>query len=422
MPLSSPEQRNFSELPPISLYVHIPWCIRKCPYCDFNSHESKEEIPEDAYVDALLEDLASEMPGIWGRSISSVFVGGGTPSLFSARSIDRLLSGIRSLTAMQPTAEVTMEANPGTFEQEKFKDFRAAGINRLSIGVQSFNAKYLSSLGRVHSDIEAHNAVDIARQAGFDQINLDLMFALPEQTLADLKSDINIANEMATTHLSFYELTLEPNTYFSRFPPSRLPDNDQCAQMQDIVSETLATHGFDRYEVSAYARQTDRNRCRHNMNYWQFGDYLGIGAGAHGKISSAADGSITRRLKKKHPLQYLSAQNTQDRISTETIIPIEESALEFLMNALRLREGFLIPMFQLHTGVDLHRWQKPIERAIEKNLLVQSGMSLQATPTGFNWLNEILQEFLPAENKSATDENAGLQYPVFPVIADKSHK
>lgn len=401
---SAPEypSRHFTQLPPLSLYIHIPWCIRKCPYCDFNSHESRGEIPEMAYVDALLDDLANEMPLVWGRQISTVFIGGGTPSLFSAQALDKLLSGVRALTALAPNAEVTLEANPGTFEQQRFKDYRALGINRLSIGIQSFDAEKLRALGRVHSSEEALQACDIARTAGFEQINLDIMFALPDQTQTQLLDDIRIALEQDTTHLSFYELTLEPNTLFARFPPS-LPDDDLRALMQDTVEQQLAEAGFDRYEVSAYAKRTsgNRNRSAHNMNYWQFGDYVGIGCGAHGKISSADAGNIVRRWKQKHPKTYLQAGSADERLGQQTEISQQDTALEFMMNALRLREGFPIPLFELHTGVSLNFWQTNIDAAIKRGLIEQQGLNIRATDTGYNWLNDTLQLFMPDEHQAA---------------------
>ena len=411
--------RHFTQLPPLSLYVHIPWCIRKCPYCDFNSHESRGEIPEMAYVDALLDDLANEMPLVWGRQISTVFIGGGTPSLFSAQALDKLLSGIRALTALAPNVEITMEANPGTFEQQRFKDYRALGINRLSIGIQSFNAEKLSVLGRVHSADEAKRACEIAHAAGFEQINLDMMFALPDQTQAQLLNDIQLALAQHTTHLSFYELTLEPNTLFARFPPS-LPDDDVRAQMQDVVVQELSEAGFERYEVSAYAKREsgNRNRSAHNMNYWQFGDYIGIGCGAHGKISSADAGNIVRRWKQKHPKTYLQAKSADERLGQQTEISLQDTALEFMMNALRLREGFSIPLFELHTGVSLNTWQASLETAMERNLIEQQGLELRATDTGYNWLNEILQLFMPNEQPTADK-----RYRIIPLaLASQSDK
>lgn len=398
--------RHFRELPPLSLYVHIPWCVRKCPYCDFNSHEQRGDIPEQQYVDALLNDLTDELPLVWGRAISTVFIGGGTPSLLSAEAMDRLMSGIRALTGLAPTVEVTMEANPGTFEQQRFKDYRDTGINRLSIGIQSFDETYLQALGRIHSGDEAMRAVDIAKQAGFEEINLDLMFGLPGQSQEAALNDVRQAIAFDTTHLSCYELTLEPNTLFARFPPKQLPADEMRADMQAAIVDTLSAAGFERYEISAYARQSRQShRSRHNQNYWQFGDYLGIGAGAHGKISSAADGTIVRRWKHKHPARYLEATTGEQRLGGEDVIPLEDSALEFLMNALRLVDGFSLPLFELHTGTSLLPWQGTINKAIERGLLVQDGMQLRATPTGFNWLNETLELFLPDVHR----------YPVIPL-------
>ncbi len=408
-------ERQFTQLPPLSLYIHIPWCIRKCPYCDFNSHEARGEIPEIAYVDALLDDLADEMPLVWGRQISTVFIGGGTPSLFSAHALDRLLSGVRALTALTPHAEITLEANPGTFEQQRFKDYLDLGINRLSIGIQSFNPKLLEALGRVHSADEAQRACDIAHNAGFEQINLDMMFALPEQSDTELVDDVRLALSQSTTHLSFYELTLEPNTYFARFPP-KVPDDEHKAHMQDKIVELLAKAGYERYEVSAYALAAagTKNRSAHNMNYWQFGDYLGIGCGAHGKISSADKGTIVRRWKHKHPKTYLAAKSAEERLGDQTRVSVEETALEFMMNALRLREGFPIPLFELHTGVSLHQWQETIDKAIERGLLEQAGISLRATTAGFDWLNDTLQLFLP-EAQPTNDK----QYRVIPLNLER---
>lgn len=429
--------RSFTELPPLSLYIHIPWCIRKCPYCDFNSHEQKGELPEDQYVDTLLDDLAAEMPSVWGRTFSTVFIGGGTPSLFSAQALDKLMSGIRALTGLTPTAEVTLEANPGTFEQQRFKDYRSLGINRLSIGVQSFNTQALSALGRVHSSDEAIRAVDIAQKAGFEEINLDIMFGLPDQSLKAALADIKQAIDLSTTHLSCYELTLEPNTLFARFPPT-VPDDDLRATMQQSIIDTLADAGFERYEVSAYARKNktnkstsqtglpSRHRSQHNTNYWQFGDYIGIGAGAHGKISSAAEGSIVRRWKHKHPARYLNAASSEDRLGGQNIISVEDTALEFMMNALRLIEGFPLPTFELHTGVSLMSWQHTIAQATDRGFLQQNGLNLRATPIGINWLNDLLEMFLPGDStidsagkpQAANTGTAIKRYPIIPLNLD----
>ena len=395
--------RLFTQLPPLSLYVHLPWCMKKCPYCDFNSHEQRGDIPEAAYIDALLADLADELPKVWGRTISTVFIGGGTPSLFSAAAIDKLMSGIRALTYLSPQAEVTMEANPGTFEQQRFKDYRDSGINRLSIGIQSFNANALKALGRVHSAEEGLKSVEIAHNAGFDEINLDLMFGLPQQDMNGALADLNTAIDLNTTHLSCYELTLEPNTLFARFPPP-VPTDDLRADMQTALIERLNSAGFERYEISAYARlpkgaptgaRHSPHRSKHNSNYWLFGDYLGIGAGAHGKITSADTGQIVRRWKHKHPTRYLAANSEATRLGAESVIPAEETALEFMMNALRLIDGFPLPVFELHTGVSLSPWQQIIESAIKRGLLQQSGLNLHPTATGINWLNELLEMFLP---------------------------
>ena len=306
------QRRHLTALPPLSLYVHLPWCAKKCPYCDFNSHEARGEVPEAAYVDALLNDLAMEMPLVWGRTLSSVFVGGGTPSLFSADALDRLLSGVRALTGLAPDVEVTLEANPGTVERGRFADYRAIGINRLSIGVQSLDDEKLRVLGRIHSADEARRAVAEARAAGFDDLNLDLMYALPGQDLAGAMRDVEGALALEPTHLSCYELTLEPNTRFAKFPPENLPDDDARFDMQEAILARLSRAGFERYEISAFARPG--RRSVHNLNYWLFGDYLGIGAGAHAKLSFADSGEIRRRWKVKHPTRYLETAGTQESV------------------------------------------------------------------------------------------------------------
>lgn len=397
--------RTFTELPPLALYIHIPWCVRKCPYCDFNSHEQKDTLPEDAYVEGLLNDLAEEMPRIWGRTISSVFIGGGTPSLFSAKALDNLMSGVRALTALQPTVEITMEANPGTFEQEKFSDFRQLGINRLSIGVQSFKDEQLKALGRIHSGGEAERAVGIAKTAGFDNLNIDLMFGLPGQSIAAANDDVQRAIDLQPTHISYYELTLEPNTLFAKHPP-KLPADEQSGQMHNDGMQRLADNGFARYEISAFAQPGKQSK--HNTNYWLFGDYIGIGAGAHSKVSFANSGDIVRRWKHKNPTRYLKGANaaTPDCIGGESTISVEDSAIEFMMNALRLKAGFAIPVFEQHTGVSINRWQAQIDNAIGQGLLEQSGFNLKPTDHGFNFLNDLLELFMPVEDKPLT-------YPIF---------
>ncbi|MEW5755041.1 MAG: radical SAM family heme chaperone HemW, partial [Pseudomonadota bacterium] len=324
---------NFTSLPPLSLYVHIPWCVRKCPYCDFNSHEGRQAIPEQRYIDALLLDLEQDLPRIWGRKVISIFIGGGTPSLFSPEAIDRLLSGIRARLALIPEAEITLEANPGTVEAGKFAEFRAAGINRLSIGIQSFSDYSLQQLGRIHGRKEALAAAEMAHEAGFDNFNLDLMFGLPGQTLKDAGDDVATAIALEPSHLSYYQLTLEPNTYFHAKPPT-LPNEDLIWAIQEQGQTALAEAGFGQYEVSAYARGEAR-RCRHNLNYWQFGDYLGIGAGAHAKITEGARQSITRYWKLKQPEAYLEAANAVAFSGGEKELARKDVGIEFMMNALR---------------------------------------------------------------------------------------
>jgi oxygen-independent coproporphyrinogen-3 oxidase len=386
--------------------VHLPWCVKKCPYCDFNSHEAKTDIPETDYINAVLADLSLELPDIWGRKLSSVFIGGGTPSLFSADAIDQLMSGIRSLTNLAPTAEITMEANPGTAEAQKFKHFKQSGINRLSIGVQSFNNTALKALGRIHDADQAKAAVAMAKDAGFDDFNLDIMFALPEQTLDAAMEDVQQAIDLQPTHISCYELTLEPNTLFARFPPV-LPDDDSKWTMQEAIKTKLATAGYQRYEVSAYAKP--QQASVHNSNYWTFGDYVGIGAGAHGKISFASTGKIIRRWKLKHPARYMEHADSAQRIGGENEISYNDTALEFFMNALRLAEGFPVPLFQAHTGVPINHWQSAIDEAQEQQLLELVGMQLKPTDKGLNFLNETLQLFLD-------DPAAKTRYPVIPLF------
>ena len=427
--MPGPEERRFTALPPLSLYVHLPWCVKKCPYCDFNSHEARGEIPEATYVDALLADLAAELPAVWGRSLVSVFIGGGTPSLFSAAALDRLLGGVRALTALAPNVEVTMEANPGTVERARFADYRALGINRLSIGVQSFDDRALAALGRIHSGEEARRAIDTARAAGFDELNLDLMFALPgtgagtgverqgdrrgddastSDALAAALADVETALSFAPEHLSCYELTLEPNTLFARFPPE-LPDDDARGEIQDAIVARLAAAGLSRYEISAYARPG--HASVHNTNYWRFGDYVGIGAGAHGKISRADENTIVRRRKIKHPARYLESGGA-NALGGQTTIPLEDTALEFMMNALRLIDGVEIPLFEQHTGVSLDRWNGAIRSATEAGLLEQAGLSLRATPRGLDCLNDLLQHFM----SDGPEEASTARYPVIPLV------
>lgn len=381
---------KLATLPPLSLYIHIPWCVKKCPYCDFNSHESRGDLPERAYVDALISDLDHTLPKIWGRRVYSIFFGGGTPSLFSARAIDDILSAVRARVMLEPDAEITLEANPGTVEAEKFKGFREAGINRLSLGIQSFNARHLQALGRIHDDHEARRAIDIAQQH-FDNINLDLMFALPQQTMAECEADLNTALMYGTTHLSAYHLTLEPNTLFHRFPPP-IPDDDLAADMQMLVSEKLVAAGYDHYETSAYAKPD--LSCRHNLNYWRFGDYIGIGAGAHGKISFPD--RITREMRYKQPSDYLQHAPTGTAIQEETVVTRAQLPFEFALNALRLREGFSNAMFAERTGLSMAAIARPLSTAFERGLIEANLLRVVPTEQGRLFLNDLLGLFLPS--------------------------
>lgn len=384
---------RLKSLPPLSLYIHIPWCLKKCPYCDFNSHEIRGEgsqTPEEEYVAALIRDLEFALQDVWGRRLSSVFFGGGTPSLFSAKAIDTILTAVRTLLPLEHFAEVTLEANPGTFEAQKFADFRAAGINRLSIGIQSFNPQHLKALGRVHDDREAHRAVEIALK-NFDNINLDLMYALPGQTLAEAQTDIETACTQGVTHISAYHLTLEPNTLFHRFPPN-LPDDEQAAAMQDMIEQITASHQYHNYETSAFARAGKESR--HNMNYWLFGDYLGIGAGAHSKISFAD--KIVRQMRFKQPKEYLAkAKAGESLIQTQQMLTPEDRGFEFMMNALRLTGGFETSVFQERTGLPITAVQKPLEEAEQRGLLVHDRHRIKPTVLGRRFLNDLLQIFLP---------------------------
>lgn len=383
-------------LPPLSLYVHIPWCLKKCPYCDFNSHEMRgqeSQVSEDAYVAALIRDLESALQDVWGRRLSSVFFGGGTPSLFSARAIDKILTAVRTLLPLEHFAEVTLEANPGTFEAQKFADFRAAGINRLSIGIQSFNLQHLQALGRVHDDREARRAVEIAQQ-NFDNINLDLMYALPGQTLRDAQQDIETACAMNVAHISAYHLTLEPNTLFHRFPPP-LPDDEQAAAMQELIEQITANHQYRNYETSAFARPG--RESRHNLNYWLFGDYLGIGAGAHSKISFAD--RIVRQMRFKQPKEYLAkAQTGESLIQTQHELTPADRGFEFMMNALRLTGGFDTALFQERTGLPIRAVQQQLDEAEQRGLLVHDHLRIKPTILGRRFLNDLLQIFLPEAN------------------------
>ena len=379
---------NFQALPPLSLYIHIPWCVRKCPYCDFNSHEARGDVPEAAYVDALISDLEQSLPLIWGRKVYSVFIGGGTPSLFSAQAMERILSSVRMLLPLDINAEITLEANPGTVEADKFKGFRDAGVNRLSLGIQSFNEAHLKALGRIHNADEARRAVDIA-QSHFDNINLDLMYALPQQTLAQAVQDVHTALEYSPQHLSCYHLTLEPNTLFHRYPPS-LPDDDASSDMQQHIEKLLAKHGYQHYETSAFAQA--KKRSRHNVNYWQFGDYLGIGAGAHSKIS--AHDSVIRQARYKQPQAYLDQVLKGEPVQTEQKLTRDDLSFEFMMNALRLNEGFSAELFTERTSLPLLLIRSELELAEQRGLLQRDLQRIAPTELGRRFLNDLLEIFL----------------------------
>jgi len=383
-----PGALHLGALPPLSLYVHFPWCVRKCPYCDFNSHEAKGGFPEDEYIAALRTDLESALPLIWGRKIYTIFIGGGTPSLMSAAGLDRLLSDIRTLLPLDGAAEITMEANPGTFEAEKFKSYRASGINRLSIGIQSFNSRHLQALGRIHDEREAQRAVEIAH-ANFDNFNLDLMYALPSQTLEEARQDVATAIGFAPPHLSLYHLTLEPNTYFAKYPPI-VPDEDSSAEMQDMIQQQTSDAGYQHYEVSAYARPG--RQARHNLNYWQFGDYLGIGAGAHSKISFPH--RIVRQMRYKQPKAYLEQVKSGAQIQEEFEIGRDDLAFEFMLNAFRLNEGFEPNLFTERTGLTLNVIEKQLNAAEAKGLLYRDHKIIRPTELGRRFLNDLQQMFL----------------------------
>jgi putative oxygen-independent coproporphyrinogen III oxidase len=383
-----PGSLNLTALPPLSLYIHFPWCVRKCPYCDFNSHEARGAFPEKEYLDAVRLDLEQSLPLIWGRKIYTIFIGGGTPSLMSAAGLDRLMSDVRTLLPLDGNAEITMEANPGTFEAEKFRSYRASGINRLSIGIQSFNAGHLKALGRIHDDNEAMRAVEIAH-ANFDNFNLDLMYALPGQTLAQARHDLDTALAFKPPHLSLYHLTMEPNTVFAKYPP-QLPDDDASADMQDMIADVTAAAGFDHYEVSAYAQPG--KRARHNLNYWEFGDYLGIGAGAHSKISFPH--RVLRQARLKQPQSFIEAANKGNAVQEEHEIPRADMGFEFMLNTLRLTGGFAPNLFGERTGVQINAIDQALNAAEAKGLLYRDHQIIRPTELGQRFLNDLQQMFL----------------------------
>jgi oxygen-independent coproporphyrinogen-3 oxidase len=379
---------QLASLPPLSLYVHLPWCLKKCPYCDFNSHEAPGNMPEQRYIDALIADLEASLPLIWGRTVHSIFIGGGTPSLFSPQAIDRLLGDIRARLKLTPDCEITLEANPGTFEKDRFKAFKSAGVSRLSIGVQSFNDQHLKALGRIHDRAQAIAAVEEAAQA-FDTFNLDIMYALPGQTLEMQAQDMRQALALAPPHISIYHLTIEANTYFAKFPP-QVPEEDTAYAMLDQITEMTAQAGLQRYEVSAYAKPG--HRCFHNVNYWQFGDYLGIGAGAHSKLSFAH--RVVRQVRFREPVLYMEKALAGNAVTQENEVSRADLPFEFMLNALRLRDGFKLQDFADKTGLAFTAIQKGLDEAECKGLIERDFVHAKPTERGFDFLNDLQSLFL----------------------------
>ena len=387
---------QLSGLPPLSLYVHLPWCLKKCPYCDFNSHEWRGQDDarsvQDAYIDALFADLEASLPLVWGRTVHTIFFGGGTPSLFSPDAIDRLVSGLRARLRLSADCEITLEANPGTFEKDRFKAFRQAGITRLSIGVQSFNDAHLKALGRVHDRAQALVAVNEAAQV-FDTFNLDLMYALPGQTLAQLTEDVETALSFSPPHLSIYHLTIEPNTLFAKHPPV-LPEDDDAFAMMDRITERTAAAGLGRYEISAYAKPG--HACAHNLNYWQFGDYLGIGAGAHSKLSFAH--RIVRQVRFREPQLYIKQAMQGAPVTQSDEVSRADLPFEFMLNALRLKEGFALTDFMERTGLAMTSIQKGLQQAEAKGLIARDWTRVWPTAQGFDFLSDLQALFLPDDS------------------------
>ena len=380
---------QLAALPPLSLYVHLPWCLKKCPYCDFNSHEvTSGAMPEQRYIDALVADLEASLPLIWGRTVHSIFIGGGTPSLFSPAAIDRLLGDIRARLRLEADCEITLEANPGTFEKDRFKAFRGAGVTRLSVGVQSFDDQHLKALGRVHDRAQAIAAVEEAA-ASFDTFNLDIMYALPGQTLAGLEKDMQQALDLQPPHISIYHLTIEPNTYFAKFPPV-IPEEDLAYAMLDRITEMTGQAGMGRYEVSAYAKPG--HRCFHNLNYWQFGDYLGIGAGAHSKLSFAH--RVIRQVRWRDPKLYMDKALAGAAVTQETEVSRADLPFEFMLNALRLRDGFKLQDFAEKTGLPVTALQPGLDEAERRGLIERDLVSIKPTERGFDFLNDLQSLFL----------------------------
>jgi putative oxygen-independent coproporphyrinogen III oxidase len=390
-----PGTLQLAALPPLSLYVHLPWCIRKCPYCDFNSHEMRmAEVPEQLYLDALMADLEAALPLIWGRTVHSIFIGGGTPSLFSPEAIDSMLGGIRARLRLEADCEITLEANPGTFEKNRFRAFRGAGVTRLSVGVQSFNDQHLKALGRVHDRAQAMAAVEEAAQS-FDTFNLDIMYALPGQTLQNVEQDIRTALALQPSHISIYHLTIEPNTYFAKFPPV-IPEDDTAYAMLDRITELTLDAGMDRYEVSAYARPG--HRCFHNLNYWQFGDYLGIGAGAHSKLSFAH--RVVRQVRFREPQLYMTNALAGNPLSQDEEVGRSDLPFEFMLNVLRLRHGFSLVKFSERTGLPISAIQLGLDQAEQKGLIERDFNRVKPTIRGFDFLSDLQALFLTGQENA----------------------
>ena len=385
-----PGTLSLAALPPLSLYVHLPWCLKKCPYCDFNSHEARGEIAQARYIEALCADLEAALPFIWGRRVHTIFIGGGTPSLFTPAAIAQLIADIRARLPLEPGCEITLEANPGTFERDRFRGYRAAGVTRLSVGVQSFDDAKLAALGRVHDAAQARAAVEEARDA-FDTFNIDLMYALPGQTLAEFETDLSQALALAPPHLSIYHLTLEPNTLFAKFPPKALPDDDTAFDMLDLITARTAAVGMDRYEVSAFARPG--HRCEHNLNYWQFGDYLGIGAGAHSKLSFPH--RVVRQTRFRDPAKYMDQALAGQAITQDEEVPREQLPFEFMLNATRLKDGFELMRFGERTGLSLAALQKGLDQAERQGLIARDFARAWPTERGFDFLSDLQGLFLP---------------------------
>lgn len=385
-----PGTLQLAALPPLSLYVHLPWCLRKCPYCDFNSHEAASgDLPEKRYLDALVADMEAALPLVWGRQVASIFIGGGTPSLFSPQGIERLISDARARLKLTADCEITLEANPGTFERERFKAFRSAGVTRLSVGVQSFDDAHLKALGRVHDRAQAIAALEEAALA-FDTFNLDLMYALPGQTLAQLEDDVKQALAMMPPHLSIYHLTIEPNTYFAKFPP-KVPEDDDAYAMLDRITEMTEGAGLSRYEVSAYAKP--QHRCWHNLNYWQFGDYLGIGAGAHSKLSFPH--RVVRQVRYREPRLYMENALAGNAVAQDDEVARADLPFEFMLNALRLRDGFALQDFADRTGLPLSAIEQPLREAQARGWIERDLSRVRPTTRGFDFLSDLQSLFLP---------------------------